>query len=300
MVRSRLILEKKLKNKLGASTLRTILNSVKQSNPNIWSEKRPSMLPKTCILIAVYKDVYGLSLRKLRKRIKTWWPHKRKTLAHNQKVIRHALAKWGESTVHLGTVEDWNEAVESWKRPSPLKDVNLWIDSIDFRLKGKATMSRKSKKWSYKLNSPGQRYLFLFDGKGQIRKYWGGYSPKVYDAHMVQIKKKWIMRNLQGGRIIADQHFAWGARHIHGDIKFYTKIKKPTKSGKRKERRGLSKSEKEYNKKIDQVRARMESWFGQIRQKVKALEKVWYEEPQQLDNVVSFAVGVQNTHAQQE
>jgi hypothetical protein len=56
------------------------------------------------------------------------------------------------------------------------------MDSSDFPMQRRGKTSRKDPDWSYKLNRPGRRYMFLRDEKGKIRKIWGGYSPKVYDG----------------------------------------------------------------------------------------------------------------------
>jgi hypothetical protein len=71
--------------------------------------------------------------------------------------------------------------------PNALKDVNLWMDSSDFRLIGKKSVSTSDSSWSQKCNSPGQRYQFIMDGKSRIRKIWGGMSPKVDDGNHLRL-----------------------------------------------------------------------------------------------------------------
>lgn len=57
------------------------------------------------------------------------------------------------------------------------------MDSADFRLKGKSCTSVKDPSWSYKENSPAQRFLIGADVNTRIRVLDGGYSPKLYDGH---------------------------------------------------------------------------------------------------------------------
>ena len=81
------------------------------------------------------------------------------------------------------------------------------IDSTDFKLRGKNSTSVKSKNHSYKNNAPSQRYMFINDGKNRIRKYWGGYSPKMHDLDCLKILEHEFEKHLDGGVILADFHF---------------------------------------------------------------------------------------------
>lgn len=204
------------------------------------------------------------------------------------------MGKWGRKQVQCGTSQEWNRAVQHWDMPKVLKGTNLWMDSVDLQMKGKSVMKKKNRKWSYKLDAPGRRYLFIFDGKGRVKKWWGGYSPKIYDGHVLEWKKRWMRKRLKDAVVIADQHFAWGKRHFKGKVKFHTPIKKPKRVKKGSVQKQLSKGEKDYNKSVHQVRARVERWFAQMKGTVESLGKIWWGREDALDNVVSFAVGVQN------
>lgn len=163
-----------VKRKLSPKTLSHVLTFVEAKHPKLWGEKRPQGFQKTCIYLALYKELYGKSIRKLRKKVKVWWSYPRKTLGHNQQVIQRLLDKWGRKQVQCGSIDDWKRAVQHWDMPLTLKGTNLWIDSLDLQIKGKSRVKKKSRKWSYKLDAPGRRYMFVFDGNGRVRKWCGG------------------------------------------------------------------------------------------------------------------------------
>ena len=68
-----------------------------------------------------------------------------------------------------------------------IKDGNLFADSSDFSVSGKSSASRESEDLSFKNNGPAQRYMIIYDGKGQVRKIFGGYSPKIYDSTALKL-----------------------------------------------------------------------------------------------------------------
>lgn len=280
--------------RLSQRTLHSILEFVRDHEPALWGEKRPRGFVESCALVALYKDVCGKSFNRLQTNIQKWWPHQRKTLRHNQSILRRLFGQWGEREVQLGCVGDWDMAVRNWRLPKSLAGANLWIDSVDLPLIGKSTIRRKHRKWSWKLNGPGRRYLIIFDGQGRVRKWWGGYSPKIYDGHMLEVKRRWIQSHLQHAVLVGDTHFAWGRKHLGQQVKLHTRLKQPRTGKKGKRKRELSAKEKKYNEDVERARARVERWFAAIKSNVRALHKAWYEEEEELDSMVSFAVGVHN------
>ena len=106
--------------------------------------------------------------------------------------------------------------------------VNIWLDSSDFRVAKKAgKRGLKSDKWSFKLNSPGRRFMFACDGKVKVRRLWGGYSPKVHDGTFLELMHESIEQELHSAHVIGDQHFAKG-RRLFDEILFYTPFKQPS------------------------------------------------------------------------
>ena len=139
------------------------------------------------ILVTLYKDLFAVGYTSLFNQVKLWLANSPRSLQHNAKVIQQLLAKWGKTKVNLGTLQEWKEAVQYQNFSKDVGEVHLWLDTTDLRLVGKQSTSCTSHDWSYKCNSPGHRYAFLSDADGQIRKLWGGYSPKVYDGNFLEL-----------------------------------------------------------------------------------------------------------------
>ena len=145
-----------------------------------------------------------LGYKKLFGSVKKWLNCSDHSLRHNTQVLCSHLAQWGRERIILGTLEDWKTAAQYERFPKDLTRVDLWIDSTDFCLSGKLSTPRSDLMWSYKCNSPGCRYTFLADARGQIRKVWGGYSLKTYDGMFLQQQATWLEEQLAGARVIAD------------------------------------------------------------------------------------------------
>jgi hypothetical protein len=277
------------------STLNSIKQFVENKDPKLWGQTKEDAFVDKSVEVALYKDAYAVGYTQLAKEIKRWFPLPPSTLQHNMKKLRRLFGDWGEDQIVLGSLEEWKQAASAVQLPPEVKNASLWIDSSDFRLKGKRFMSRKSRHWSYKLNAPGRRYMFLCDGKGRIRKIWGGYSPKVYDGHFIETRKKWFEQKLAGAEVIADQHFRWGQKHLR-QVKFHVAKPEPHKRGKRKRKddevNDLTEQERKYNKAVKKTRARVETAFGKMSKKFDALNHPWYESESQLDHLVLLASGV--------
>ena len=66
------------------------------------------------------------------------------------------------------------------------------MDSVDLPKTHGPDRGRKSTAWSYKLNRPGRRFMFVQDLRRRVRKVFGGYSPKVYDGDFLEIQVRAI------------------------------------------------------------------------------------------------------------
>jgi hypothetical protein len=145
--------------------------------------------------------------------------------------------------------------------------------------------------------------MALSDGRGRVRKLWGGYSPKIFDGHFIEERRKWFEKHLAGAEVIADQHFRWGQKHLK-KVTFHIAKPEPKKEGGRKNREDnvndLTAKEKKVNIAIKESRARVEIPFGVIAKKFAALSRPWAEEDQQLDYLVTFAIGVANCERMEE
>lgn len=184
--------------------VKSIVKYLKEANPTLWGMNKPRHFLKKSIYLAIYKDITSKGYMKLASETKTWLGISHKSIAKNTRVIRKFLGLWGKEKIQLGTVSIWNSKVRNSVFKSPLENVNLWIDSSDLPLEGKRKISKKDPSWSFKCNSPGRRYMFLLDGKGGVRKLWGGYSPKIYDGTFLELEKEWFEKELNGAVVVGD------------------------------------------------------------------------------------------------
>ena len=182
------------------------------------------------------------------------------------------------------------------EREGPTKHVNLWMDSTDFAVRGTSSKGKKDDYHSYKLNSLGRRYQFILDGKMVVRALWGGYSPKIHDSNWCEANRQTLERDFKGGVIIADQHFEKISNMMKAP-RFITpqKVSEPPQTDNPDDMRPEVREKLERNKKVRQVRARVELAFGILEKKFKILSKKFADGPAQLDHLVTFAAGVLNT-----
>jgi hypothetical protein len=65
-----------------------------------------------------------------------------------------------------GDLSDWRRSASNVKLGKYVKNVDLLIDSTDFRLSGKKIPSKKSEDCSFKLDFPEQCFQFIQDLNG--------------------------------------------------------------------------------------------------------------------------------------
>ena len=277
--------------------MKAISKYFKEKEPKLWGTKKGRGFLMKQLYVSLYKDISGKGYGKVLSEVKDWLPMTQKTLQHNTAVVRQCLAEWGRTQRVLGDQSSWEKASRNADFEMGFEDVTLFLDSTDLPKSGKQSVSRKSDEWSYKENSPAQRYMAQMDAKGRIIRLWGGYSPKTYDGHFLQVQKAWFEESLRGAVIAADCHFFWGKDNIDG-VTFH--IPFPDKKYKSKENptmKGFSKLTKEqvgYNARLKKVRARVECPFGQMRTMFKSLHSCWREGDEQQNLLVDVAVGIHN------
>jgi len=248
--------------------------------------------------MALYKDLYGLSYNNIAKEFKGIIDVAKKTIEHNISAIRSVLCDWGKTQVPLGNLEDWNQAAKEKKFKKQVKGTNLWIDSTDFKMKGKRSTSRTKGDWSYKCNAPGRRYMFISDGV-RIRKIIGRYSPKIHDGKLLELFRDFFETDLKGATIIGDQHFEHGKKHFK-NVLFHTPIKKASRRdndlGEDEVVLNTNKEVK-YNAAVRQARAQVETPFGIIDAKFDSLKKCWWDSVSEMDKLIYIAAGIINSEA---
>lgn len=249
------------------------------------------------VLLAMYKDLYGFGYRAIEERINFGYKITHHSLEHNIPLIRECLRGWAETVIVPGNSTEWKAARSGLKLGSKVNDGNLWMDSTDFPVSGKVSTSRKSPRWSFKLNGPGRRYMMVFDAKGCAKFIWGGYSPKRHDSDTLGIIRQQMESDFRGGVVIADNHFRSGSKHFVS-VKFHTNyaLKESGKKRKRNEDPfedtvdNITRDQARYNEQHQAARARVESPFGSVKKKWVSLDQPWNESDEQLDCAVFVAV----------
>jgi len=221
-----------LKERIKADNLISILRFVKKEKPSLWgTTKKKGHLEKS-VLLAIYKDVEGKGYTDLLIVPNIGWATALGPSCITPKHSVRSLPNGGADQVIIGEQNDWEEAAEGTDRKGPTKDVNLWMDSTDFALRGPCEDGKKDQYHSYKLDSKG-RYQGIMDSNTRFRALYGGYSPKVHDSQFCEINKHSIKKDFKGGVIVADQHYQKFGRTC-SDPKFVTPVRSPNKKKKRR------------------------------------------------------------------
>ena len=134
--------------------------------------------------------------------------------------------------------------------------------------------------------------MILRNGRGRIRKLWGGYSLKVFDEHFLEIGKRWFEKRLAGAGVVADQHFEWGKKNFK-KVKFYTTHHEPRFNRKNTTKEEdddneedeeyfeatdlttLTKKQQSFNSALYKLRARVEMPFGESKTMFALLRTHW-------------------------
>lgn len=265
---------------------------VSSKNPSLWGIEQPRDFLKCALYLLLFKEIHAIGYNQLLHSVRDWHNCSEDSFKHNLQTLRTLLGEWGKEQIILGTKSDWDRNAKRIPMGRRVKGINLWIDSSDFRLKGRRSVSRKDPSWSYKCNSPAHRFMLISDGHMKPRLLRGGYSPKVYDSEWVRINKEFLDSNLHGGVLVGDSHFRAGREYLNN-----VTIEAPVTAAGRP-RRGqtsvghLTKDVQNYNKQVRKVRHRIESPFGLARLKFKTLALPWMEHEDQLESLVFFAVGL--------
>lgn len=279
------------------SSVQILLDVVKAANLNLWGLKKGDNFVEKQVYLALYKYAYAAGYGALSSATKSWNKLSTRTLTRNTKVILKCLGKWGKKQIHLGNKAEWTEVMNKHRLPKLVNEAHLLLDSTDFRLAGKVSTSRKSESWSYKENSPAQRFSLVHDLDGKVRYIWGGYSPKTYDSDFVMIQKDFFDIKFRNATIVADCHYAKAAKELQS-CKIITPFVTPSNSGKTKSTgkgiQKLTKKQVSYNKAVRCVRAKVEMPYGVMKNKFAALAKPFYEKPKYQNYLVLLAAAVYN------
>ena len=288
-------LEDEVQTKIGTRSLLEIVAFVTQKQPTLWGSQQGGDFVKINVMLILYKDLHAIGYGRVLKMCRLPISFSQVSFQHNARIIRPIFKQWAATVINLGDSVAWNVAKRRCDFPDGLTSTNLWIDSSDFSIQCPSGPRRKNPYYSHKNLGLARRYMMLADARGHIRKIWGGYSPKVYDGHFLEIHREWIEANLAGGVVVGDCHFSAG-RNMFKNVSFLTPHAKK-RIPRNVDGEGLvqlTKEQKKWNASLAHVRARIEQPFGWMKSTFKCLNQKWAEEPTQQDNVVWLAAAVLN------
>ena len=164
---------------------RKILASITIDYKDLWGTKRPRNFNEAMLLITLFKDIKGCGYRCLQNALLPYASLGNYSLQHNVKVIRQKLLSWAKTVIIPDNAPKLFRNAAALDRPKPCDNVNLWIDSTDFRISGKRSVHRDKKKWSRKCSGPARRFVTIANAKGATQWISPSYFPTNYDSDIV-------------------------------------------------------------------------------------------------------------------
>ena len=303
--RSHRELKRWVEAKIGAECFADVFAFVEQAHLTLWCEHQEPPFLQLMLLMILYRDVTGRGYIRVLNQLRVQPSIGISSFMHNERLIHQQLKKWAKRQFVLGNAADWNADASTIRRPRQTHGGNLWIDSSDFRLSRRAGKGVKDAYFSYKANSMARRFMLLRDGAGRVRKLWGGYSPKLYDGHLIELYSDWMEENLDGGVVFGDGHFGIASTLFDDDskVRFITPVAKKSKKmmkrlvGANGDGADLvirTNEDSKLNADIAHVRARVEKNFAWVKNTFQTLSIKYQGQPSELDCIVYFAFGVNN------
>ena len=177
-------------------------------------------------------------------------------IQHNIKKCHVALLKWAKKVLVPQAPLWLARLVLKSNRPEGLVDVVLWIDSTDFRTKGKWSIHKEKVHWSKKLSAPGRCWVTVTNVKGQAQWVSPPFLPTVYDGDITISCAAELDRLFPSLEMVGDNHFRKATPFLKS-LTLHTNI---SKAGRPRMVQGkkvpvtLTPEEEEWNKKISLVR----------------------------------------------
>eukprot|EP00727_Mastigamoeba_balamuthi_P001920 m51a1_g11725 hypothetical protein (286) ;mRNA; r:106426-107383 len=256
-----------------------LIECARQEHSHLWALREPAHFINKAVYLALFKDLKGVGYGALHASVLCWMPIAMKSFAQNQKNLRKVFTRWRCQQIHRSTFKDRKTMAKQLQLPKALCKITVAIDSVDFP------------KWSFMENHPAGRFMVTLDMQGRPVGVWGPYSPKLFDGHWIQANKKMLKLLFPNNVFIADNHFAWARDNMKMPAFFTTyacPLKRPATEGVAK----LPAKKRILNRQITDIRSHVESPFGVIKENVKAVGRPFAEKDDQLENIVTFHLGL--------
>mgnify|MGYP005853465407 CR=1 FL=1 len=246
------------------------------------------------LMITLYKDLKGISYNKLKNELEGTFQLSVNSYHHNVYAVREALRCWSKNVLTVPQLDKLKAIARGQVQAKSFPNVQLWMDSTEFRLIGNRSMHATNPYWSKKVKGHGRKWLFLHDARGRVVFAFGPVSPKAYDSHLFCRHMETVEKALPGAVIIADNHFRKAAE-ITEKVTLVTNISKAGRprmvKGKRM-KRTLTSDQEAHNADVSFIRGRVEAPYGHWQNLFKTLDKPFGDSPDQLDCLVRFAAAV--------
>lgn len=296
------IILKKLQRKVGTDTLNSMCEYAEEYPPTLVGSEKPPSFVKDIVYATLYKDLFCAGFRTVEEECKFGYHLPHSNLEVNIPRMRTVLREWAMQHISLGNLQEWEAAASKCGLKGATKSANLWIDSSDFPFAGKRSTSKRSDRWSFKLNSPGRRYNVVVKGNGTVIKIWGPYSPKLYDGdHLSSIQDE-FGTIFDGATFLGDNHYMKG-KQLFKNITFYCNVAErrsnPTfyeaqEDSEEEAKEVLSKNDKSFNANVRRNRARMEKTFADLTNLCDSFNKPWAEDDIQHGHMFRIMVAICN------
>jgi hypothetical protein len=273
-------------------TICSILRFVHFKKKSLWGTIRPRGFKEGMVMLTIYKDLYGIGYVKLQKKVKEWANLSVDSLHHNICAVRIELRRWANNILKPLAIDQLIKSARKTERPPPCSKVTFWIDSSDFKKKGKRSVHKKKYQWSQKLKGPWRRWITICDAFGRTQFVGGPHWPTEYDGDLTIHYAMKIDSLFSGTTMIGDNHF----RKATSYFKQIELITPKSHAGRPKMVKGkkvkiqLTKDEEKVNEIIVGIRGKVEAPYGWIKRSFSALSTPFYEDEIQHDCVVRFAL----------
>ncbi|KAG2375136.1 hypothetical protein C9374_010140 [Naegleria lovaniensis] len=283
-------LQNKVLSKISKKTLETLNDEINKKKLPLWGLAKDQNFENDCLLIALYHDLFGVGYHKIESEVLSFLKISAKSIRHNTKIIRQSIQDWCDAQIVLGSCSDWNQAAQMLGKTEKKIEINLWINSSDFKKTQPENASKKSDEYSYKEDHFANRFTCFSDANGRIRKLYGAYSPKVEDSAFMTLMKDEIETSMEGAVMLGDCGY-------ESVVSKFRKINIVTPKSKQKDGRGIRKltqKQKARNKLLKSIRSRVECPLGDIKLTWKSLSSCFTEDDTQHSYVVKMAVAIRN------
>eukprot|EP00727_Mastigamoeba_balamuthi_P005106 m51a1_g14594 hypothetical protein (686) ;mRNA; r:1158602-1161177 len=257
-----------------------LIERARQEHSHLWALREPAHFVDKAVYLVLFKDLKGVGYGALHASVLRWMPIATKSFTQNQKILCKVFARWGHQQICWSTFKDQKTMAKQLQLPKALCKVTVAIDSVNFPKPG----THGSDKWSFKENCPAGHFMVALDMQGRPVGVWGPYSPKLFDSHWIQANKKMLKLLFPNDVFIADNHFAWAQDNMKTPAFFATYACPPNHPA----TEGVAKllvKKRILNRQIEDIRSRVESPFGVIKENVKAVGRPFAEKDNQLENI---------------